>query len=161
MNAKDIRVDNIPAGVYYIGDPCYPFSSGDDWGNIIDESDCFEKPMITYKGHAVGGFGTAYGDGSYIGKMPEGRAHEFPVDAGLIGFVSINLMPSDFVANLQTGEEKCGVLVEFADPWSAASWNDGIIRIGHVFIDTTHNDEEEYYDADDSDQFEDDEADEY
>ena len=147
ISTKDVRVADIPAGVYYIGDPCYPFSSGDDWDNILDESGDFTKPMIMYNGHAVGAFNTAYGDGSYIGKMPEGREHEFPVDSGQIGFVSINLMPSDFVASLQTDEEKCGILVEFSEPWSAASWKDGTIRIGHVFIDTTQNAEEENWET--------------
>ena len=163
MNTKDLRIDSIPAGVYYIGDPCYPFSSGDGWDEILEESDYFDKPVIMYKGHAVGAFSTAYGDGSYIGNMPESRAHEFPVDSGLIGFVSINLMPPDFIARIRAGDEKCGVLVEFTEPWSAASWNDGMIRIGRTFIDTAQNDEEDDYDddADDSDQFEDDEEVEY
>lgn len=159
MNTKDLRIDPIPAGVYYIGDPCYAFSSGDDWDNILEESDYFDKPMIMYKGHAVGAFSTAYGDGSYIGNMPEGRAHEFPVDSGLIGFVSINLMPPDFIARIRSGDEKCGALVEFTEPWSAASWNDGMIRIGHTLIDTDQNAEEDD-DADERDQFEDSEFDE-
>lgn len=163
MNTKDLRIDPIPAGVYYIGDPCYTFSSGDVWDEILEESDYFEKPMIMYKGHAVGAFSTAYGDGSYIGNMPEGRAHEFPVDSGLIGFVSINLLPPDFIASIRAGNEKCGALVEFTEPWSAASWKDGVIRIGHTFIDTAQNAEEDD-DADERDQFEDcefDETDEY
>ena len=52
MNTKDLRIDPIPAGVYYIGDPCYPFSTGDGWDEILEESDYFDKPMIMYKGHA-------------------------------------------------------------------------------------------------------------
>ena len=147
MNTKDIRIDSIPAGVYYIGDPCYPFSSSDGWNDILEKSDYFAKTMIMHNGHAVGAFGTAHGDGSYIGKMPEGRMHEFPVDSGLIGFVSINLIPPDFIASLRSGEEVCGALVEFSDPWTASSWKDGIIRIGHAFIDTNQNVEEENWET--------------
>jgi hypothetical protein len=73
--------------------------------------------------------------------------------------VSINLLPPDFIASIRAGNEKCGALVEFTEPWSAASWNDGMIRIGHTLIETGQNPEEDD-DADERDQFEDSEFDE-
>lgn len=141
IHTKNTRVADIPAGMYYVGDPCYVFEDGDDWDVILDASSDFTTPMIKHMGHAVGAFDTAYGDGCYTGAAPDEREFEFPVDSGLVGFVAIGLLKPAFVAELQTGDEKCGMLVNFAEPWTASSWDDGIVRIGHIFIDTTRNNE--------------------
>ncbi len=85
MNAPRI-IKNIPAGTYYVGDPCYVFNNSgkaDSWSKIIEISDCFDIPHIEFKGKPIIAFGTKFGDGMYNG---------FCVDSGLIGIVDISLI---------------------------------------------------------------------
>ena len=49
INTKDIRIDKIPAGAYYIGDPCYAFTKDhQQWLRLLNEADYFEKPMVEF-----------------------------------------------------------------------------------------------------------------
>ena len=67
-------IPNIPAGTYYVGDPCCVFHN-DSWAKILELSDCFEIPNVEYKDKLIIAFGTKSGDGVYNG---------FSVDSGLI-----------------------------------------------------------------------------
>jgi len=73
----------IPAGTYFVGDPCYSFDK--KWAAILEQTDFFEKPVAldeSGKPFAVA-FSTAYGDGTYLDR--DGR--RYIVDAGLLGLV--------------------------------------------------------------------------
>ena len=78
----------VPAGFYWVGDPCYTIPD-EDWmawleaANYQEEGDLLEADLGDGK-YAVG-LSTAYGDGSYNDR--QGR--EYFVDAGLIGLVSV------------------------------------------------------------------------
>lgn len=129
---KNTEKFTIPAGTYYVGDPCYAFSHGtDSWDKLLTESDFFEgKPVLQFKGDQyVGGFSTMYGDGQYNG---------FPVDAGLIGFVHESLIEDDSTFRQSPD---CGKLVTFDAPWVAYAESDGNIVIGHIHIFTGDNDD--------------------
>ena len=39
INTKDIRIDKIPAGAYYIGDPCYAFNDHQQWLRLLKSID--------------------------------------------------------------------------------------------------------------------------
>lgn len=147
INTKDIRLDNIPAGAYYIGDPCYAFTDDhQQWLRLLDQSDFFDKPMVEFEGFPVGAFHTAHGDGTYKGVDQAGKTFDFDVDAGLIGFVHVKLLKPEFAKGLMNGTNGAGKFVFFPEPWSAASWNDGNIRIGSTLIatDFMEDDEEEF-----------------
>lgn len=72
----------VPAGSYYLGDPCYSFKH-ETWSKILDNSNFLEDVYQTGEGLVVA-FNTAYGDGCYFDQF----SNEYPVDAGMIGLVS-------------------------------------------------------------------------
>ncbi len=97
-----------------------------------------------------------HGDGTYVGIDENGKAFQFPVDAGLIGFVAAELLKPEFLQELKDGIEDAGTLVFFSEPWSAESWDDGNIRIGSITIDTDFEEEyDEYEDGEDYEYYED------
>lgn len=83
----------VPAGAYYVGDPCYAFD-GEQWDALLESNDVFDtpvgtlvvphptKPGKTRTVHVVA-FGTMHGDGLYS----DDKGREYGVDAGLIGLV--------------------------------------------------------------------------
>ncbi len=78
----DITPTTIPAGTYWVGDPCYANDDDRRWMAYGDSSDWFQDTPIGTDGDAwCVGIGTAYGDGTYTDR--QGR--EYPVDAGMIG----------------------------------------------------------------------------
>ncbi len=114
----------LPAGTYFIGDPCYCFD--DSWRELLDHTDFFESGISEFKGGFVAAEGTAWGDGTYRGS--DGR--DYDVDAGMIGAVSVNLYEAQESMNYR------GVFkVEFEEDFEVYS-EDGVIHIGHIAIDT-------------------------
>lgn len=114
----------IPPGTYYLGDPYYVFDQ--NWYNALrtiygDQPDPLGYQLIA--------FGTAYGDGTYFDQ----HAHSYPVDAGLIGLVPVQLIERSVhdahIIVFQTTTE---------------CWNDnGILHFGDIIIDTVQADEED------------------
>ncbi len=125
----------MPAGKFYIGDPCYVVEDNDDWSYLLGNSDYFQS---RYEGSLPDGtrvvaFGTAWGDGMY------GPELEYSVDAGLIGAV-----PWSEKLWAKYGEKlnDLGKVMDFPEPWEA--WNDnGILHFGHIRIDTVQDNDEE------------------
>lgn len=143
INTKNIRIDTIPAGAYYIGDPCYAFTDNHrQWLRLLEQSNYFEKPMVEFEGFPAGAFHTAHGDGTYKGVDGNRKTFDFDVDSGLIGFVAAQLLKPEFARGLMEGTNGAGKFVFFPEPWSAASWEDGNIRVGSTLIDTDFRDEE-------------------
>ena len=79
----------LPAGEYYIGDPCYLF--GKSWDDILEVTNVFENDVDEYKNHKFFVGNTAYGDGEYYDR----NGHPYPVDSGLIGVFPIKVIEID------------------------------------------------------------------
>lgn len=131
---KDTSNDAIivPAGKYWVGDPCYAIKPHDLWMDVVN--DIFNNDIATFlnsKGEEVSvcAFSTKYGDGVYYDQF--GR--EYPVDAGLIGIVS---------ASVENKEPFGMHLIEFDQDFVATEVN-GLIMIGGIRINT--DDEEDEY----------------
>jgi hypothetical protein len=86
LNRRAFTVE-VPAGTYYLGDPCYAVPDH-LWHALLLSCDYFEKtPIGEVAGHKVLSFNTAYGDGTYCDQF----GNEFGVDAGMIGLVPLGL----------------------------------------------------------------------
>ena len=129
----------MPAGRYYIGDLCYVMH--DEWDEFcsitIKDRECLDGEFSLSDGRRFATYGTAYGDGVYRSNI--GTSHS--VDAGLIGCVRID----DIRDNTYADIKDLGAVVEFDAPFET-SQSDGVIRFGHVIIDTAGDDDDEYQD---------------
>ena len=125
-----IRSVQMPAGTYWIGDPCYAVPN-DRWMEWLQAADYENQDVLIadLDGRPVLGIGTAYGDGTY----PGDDGNSYPVDAGLIGAVPIELVD---------GEPDGMAKVTFAAAFDCES-TDGLISIGHIDIDTDPDEEPE------------------
>ncbi|HNG12936.1 MAG TPA: hypothetical protein PL173_07625 [Saprospiraceae bacterium] len=134
---------SVPAGKYFIGDPCYILKGDGEWNEIGNKTDWFEKmpDPIEFGGRAiVWAAGTAYGDGSYKAKGRFGdERHEFEcgVDAGLIGIVSVK--DTDDLDDLN----RLGRVVESNKSAFVTYDSDGKFRFGHISIDTAEDDSDD------------------
>lgn len=116
----------IPAGTYFVGDPCYCFDAHERWMRLLEATDYFigDKQAIKFESdHYVAAFGTMYGDGEYNG---------FAVDAGLIGCVHEALIDEE----CKIGLDKLGKMVTFTEDFVVQCFGDGTIQIGHISIFT-------------------------
>ena len=115
----------VPAGKYWLGDPCYAVPS-DFWMDLLNSCKIFELPIgkVTKDGqeYEVLAFGTFYGDGCY----GDQHNHSFPVDAGLIGLTPVGLAD---------GEPFGSTLVEFKVD-TKCSCRNGVLKFGAYTIDT-------------------------
>lgn len=150
----------LPAGEYFIGDPCYAVPD-DDWSDILDETLFFglfrnRKEMETdvyqdkdrqngvfeFRGHMIAAASTKYGDGGYRSNLGDTM---FSVDAGLIGAV-----PMDY-ATENTREElaRLGAIV-YLDDGTDIEYDNGTITIGSIEIYTGDDpyDRDEYCEED-------------
>ncbi len=137
MKISKVEVE-VPAGSYVLGDPCYSFPDYDEWMKLLESCNYFENPIGTFSrgtdNHYVVAFSTRWGDGCYQGT--DGRM--YPVDAGLIGLVPLEVTGSD-------RRDDLGTVVVFDKPTKCSTDGEGKLRFGHITIDTdpTDDDEEE------------------
>lgn len=121
----------VPEGQYVLGDPCYAVPD-DLWNDLLDSCQFFSFPigLVQKKGESfvyhVLGFSTAYGDGCYEGS----NGRQYPVDAGLIGLVPIQLA--------EEGSYEQGDVLTFTKPTICASNGKGELKFGNVVIDTDY-----------------------
>ena len=131
MRIKRVEVV-VPAGQYVIGDPCYAVPD-DDWFPLLQTCNYFESPVGYVRDGAqkfpVLAFGTKWGDGCYRGT--DGK--EYPVDAGLIG-----LVPVEIVQDLSEH-----TIITFEKPTLCINDTSGSLKFGHITIDTDPTDEDE------------------
>jgi hypothetical protein len=124
----------VPAGRYYLGDPCHVIDSQDDWMELLETCNFFQgSPIGTLKGHQVLAFGTAYGDGSYDDKY---TGKIVGVDAGIIGLVPEALMDLPAVDGI-------GFMVEFKYDTEATDDGRGDLTFGEHRFDTAGIDDDE------------------
>lgn len=96
----------LPAGDYWVGDPCYVFPNDtNQWQDLIEKADYFDKPKyVTLENIIVVAGSTAYGDGCYFGT----NGFQYGVDAGLLGIIPMStvnfLNPSKHSFELGTVE---------------------------------------------------------
>ena len=133
MEIKNVEV-TVPAGQYVIGDPCYAVPY-EDWDALLASCNYFQNPIGYVEGingkHFVLAFGTRWGDGCYAGS--DGK--EYPVDAGLIGLVPVELVDDM--------SEHYGNVVTFNKPTVCSSNGDGKLRFGGIVIDTDPEEEQD------------------
>lgn len=111
----------LPAGDYYVGDPCYCFQDHEAWMQILDGSEYLELPYGEGRDQIVA-FGTMHGDGEYRDR----QGNSYPVDAGLIGVVPVHVAVEP-MEDLH--------IIHFDTPFVCSESN-GVIRLGHVVINT-------------------------
>lgn len=139
----------FPAGTYYIGDPCYAFQ-GDAWDSILEESDYFNAETATRNMWAGS---TAHGDGTYNDQF----GNEYPVDAGLIGIMPIEMCNFGGIcwengqwidergivlSNGETFEFKPGNVVTYSSDF-LVNYVDGYFEFGNIYIDTDYDEDDE------------------
>ena len=142
---KTSKPYTLPAGTYFVGDPCYCFDDHDRWMKLLESSNYFEgdRQAIQFESeHYVAAFGTMYGDGEYNG---------FPVDAGLLGCVHESLIEESCKPHLA----KLGKMITFQEDFVVQCFEDGTIQIGGTSIFTGDDPYEEVWD--DSEYFDDEE----
>lgn len=126
MQISNVEV-TVPAGQYVLGDPCYAVPD-EHWLPLLETCQYFRNPIGTVKAGSrvfeVLGFGTRWGDGCYAGS----NGKEYPVDAGLIGLVPIELVDnvSDHYDNIVT----------FNRDTVCRADEDGKLHFGSIMIDT-------------------------
>jgi hypothetical protein len=145
----------LEAGTYYVGDLCYVLGdkNGWNWGELLAATGYLgiEDPVtgerldkdettgyFRHRGVKLFSSGTAYGDGSY--RDQSGR--EYLVDAGLIGCFPMDALGVDPKMDVDPGDG--GHVVEFKMAFSCQVCDEyGVIRIGHIKIDTNPSYEDE------------------
>jgi hypothetical protein len=129
----------VSPGTFAVGDPCYVIPSGQDWADLLGSCGFFNAdpslpnsgPVGVLHGVPVLAFGTAFGDGCYRGN--DGR--DYPVDAGLIGLVPVEVAD----LNATSGHN----VITFTEPTMCTRTEDGTISFGSLTIPTGDQDEDE------------------
>lgn len=118
----------LPAGTYYIGDPCYVIGTKqhEEWTDILGATNFFDGEVYEVRGHKVWAHGTAHGDGVYADNL----GNHYGVDAGLIGAIPIGMVDDMDEA------KKLGHIHDFENDFSC-SYANGKLNFGDlVLIDT-------------------------
>jgi hypothetical protein len=145
----------MPAGAYWVGDPCYAVQEKNDdwWQQWLEDAyggrdgNNVAVLLAEVNGMPVLGINTAYGDGVY----EDQSGYDYPVDAGLIGLVPAELWKGD---QLYTNGEPDGNEApfgmhyhEFPEPFACRYLEEGgTIQLGEITIKTDPKDD--YYDPD-------------
>lgn len=123
----------LPAGRYWIGDPCYAYEDHGVWMALLESADYTGSHRILdaeVPGERFLASGTAFGDGVYLDE----DGNEYGVDAGLLGAV-----PAKDGQRVPSGMRE----VEFTEPFEVG-YAEGKIAIGHIVIDTDPKVDEEW-----------------
>lgn len=118
---------SVPAGRYFLGDPCYTVPST-LWGKLLESCDYFDQPIGKVNGHKVLAFRTAHGDGLYTDQ----NDHQYPVDAGLIGLVPEALVDTEKLSNYRLNVGKWVDVPHYM----VCTGSDGLMEFGNTTINT-------------------------
>jgi hypothetical protein len=126
-------MDKLPAGEYYIGDPCYVISKWDDYLKEFWATTKYgaRGGMFDFDGHTCAAFYTKHGDGQY---PFEGAM--LPVDSGSIGAVPLVLCDRGCV-------EMSGAVVHMGEEFRCTE-KDGRLHFGDRVVDTNDDEEDDY-----------------
>lgn len=126
----------LPAGVYFIGDPCYAFGPDDDpeWQELVNIGGSYGI-FATVEGHPFAAYNTAYGDGFYPGH-DDLENISFPVDAGLVGVIP-EVLTEKFAQGSEHAESeaKGGLLTRIEFTNNVRIWSDHLNTIHIETID--------------------------
>jgi hypothetical protein len=136
----------MPAGRYYIGDLCYVMHP--EWDECCElffppgaPGRGIEGEFTLKDGRRFASFGTAHGDGTYNSNI----GTEHMVDSGSIGCIRVEDIRDDEYDNI----EELGAIVEFKEPFEVRTVSPGLLKFGHVEIET----DADYYDDEEEDCF--------
>lgn len=134
----------LPAGVYFVGDPCYVFSNEirnkDRWSDLLDVADYFDSgDVVEFEGHKLFAAPTMWGDGVYSDQM----WNKYSVDAGLIGAVPQALW--DISEEEQKDLHRLGKVVKFEHDFCCFVRGASVICIGEYEIDTDPEENDDYF----------------
>ena len=123
----------MPAGRYYIGDLCYVMHP--EWSEACalffpsnTDSRGVHGEFVLKDGRRFANFDTMFGDGTYSSNMDTRHS----VDSGSIGCIRIEDIRDDTYSDI----ESLGAIVEFAEPFETEKIGPGLIKFGHVEIET-------------------------
>ena len=123
----------VPAGKYWLGDPCYIIKDS-HWLQFCNEFSIGENEGNTYitleDNTKILAFSTYHGDGYYLDQHGNGYA----VDAGLIGLIPWSYTEK-FSKKDSTEYFSLSNVVEFAEE-TLCFTTDGILTFGNYIIDT-------------------------
>lgn len=128
-------MNTFAPGKYFVGDLCYHDTlGGSSWDEICNK--LYTKGEGEHRldsGIHIAIFHTKWGDGSYESNL--GTIHG--VDSGTIGCVRV---PD----SVECGQKDAYAIIEFRNHFSCHS-EDGMLRFGHISIDTDPDIEDESY----------------
>jgi len=127
----------LPAGEYYIGDPCYVIDS-DKWHEFLDPFWALDNNggIFDFDGYDCCAFYTLYGDGQYEAS----NGAMLGVDAGMIGAIPLVLCTRGDMS----GPGLDGTIVEFHEPFECARDYDGLLHFGNVTVMTGDENDDDY-----------------
>lgn len=133
----------MPAGKYYVGDPCYSVSD-DTWTDLLKQlivgPKCMDGKFVLPDGRVIVAVSTAFGNGTYSDDM----GHRFGVDSGCLGLVRVKHADNDEDAD----EDYTPIKISFKEPFEVKSNGKGLITFGPLSIDTTKSADENDSDDD-------------
>jgi hypothetical protein len=141
MPSYTTEVFTIPAGRYYLGDPCYAIKD-EHWIQWLDacgmdRDNDLDKFQGSIEGkHDAYAFTTAHGDGVF--HDTRGKYPEFGVDAGMIG-----LVPLAYLEENNVEIQSDWAIVSFERP-TGCSRTGGRLMFGEIIIPTDWDDEGGY-----------------
>ena len=140
MNGKYL----LPAGKYFIGDPCYVIET-EKWMDFLTEmwyQEKLQSPMFWFEGELVFVSSTMYGDGVYTDGYDD-----YPVDAGLIGVVPYTLCKRESMTGHYKWKE-LGALLDFERPFYCEVDDQCTITINVDRVIVTDGSDQDDYDYD-------------
>ncbi len=117
----------LPAGTYFVGDPCYAFGDHGLWIALLESADYTNPQVHILEAHARGRIFTAastMADGSFFDQF----RRMYCVDAGLIGVVPLAS------ADLDNSSLTLMHQLSFEAPFTVSSRED-LLLIGNIRID--------------------------
>lgn len=148
----------LPAGQYWIGDPCYVLHG--EWSEICNDfffanrtdHGCSEGEFTMKNGGKIFIGNTAYGDGYYADNF----GNHYGVDAGCIGIIPLECIDQTDKQN----DIRLGTVHFFSEDFEV-SCDGGVFKFDMFLIDTADSEEEEEEEEEWSDDWGDIDYDEY
>lgn len=117
----------MEAGRYWVGDLCYVLSD-DEWDDVceltIKGNNVIDGEFQLPSGKRFSMISTEYGDGTYDDQY----GNSYPVDSGSLGCILLSDISE--VSDL-------GNVHNFSTNFACSRDEDGVVRIGHIFIPTS------------------------